>query len=85
MTYVTWQRQDDVTYAKMCLPSRVSDTMRRFSPLESSKKLQGKNARGVVPTPPGRPRVNSEAQNKFNNSVKEPEEAGLLGSGPREN
>ena len=28
---------------------------------------------------------NSEAQNKFNNSVKEPEEAGLIGSGPREN
>ena len=53
MIYVTWQRQDDVTYAKMCLPSRVSDTMRRFSPLESSKKLQGKNARGVVPTPLG--------------------------------
>ena len=49
---VTWQRQDDVTYAKMCLPSLVTDTMRRFSPLESSKKLQGKNARGVVPTHP---------------------------------
>ena len=28
---------------------------------------------------------NSETQNKFNNSVKEPEEAGLFGSGPREN
>ena len=52
MTYVTWQRQDDVTYAKMCLPSRVSDTMRRFSPLESSKKLQGKNARGGGVVPP---------------------------------
>ena len=52
MTYVTWQRQDDVTYAKMCLPSRVSDTMRRFSPLESSKKLQGKNARGGGTPPP---------------------------------
>ena len=30
-------------------------------------------------------KINSEAQNKFNNSVKEPEEAGLFGSGPREN
>ena len=49
MTYVTWQRQDDVTYAKMCLPSLVTDTMRRFLRLESSKQLQGKNARGVVP------------------------------------
>ena len=46
MTYVTWQRQDDVTYVKMCLPSLVTDTLRRFPPLESSKKLQGKNARG---------------------------------------
>ena len=44
MTYVTWQRQDDVTYVKMCLPSLETDTMRRFPPLESSKKLQGKNA-----------------------------------------
>ena len=58
MTYVTWQRQDYVTYVKMCLPSLVTDTMRRFLRLESSKKLQGKNARGVVSTPPGRPRVN---------------------------
>ena len=32
----------------MCLPSRVTDTMRRFLRLESSKKLQGKNARGVI-------------------------------------
>ena len=46
MTYVTWQRQDDVTYVKMCLPSLVTDTLRRFLRLESSKKLQGKNARG---------------------------------------
>ena len=53
MTYVTWQRQDDVTYAKMCLPSLVTDTMRQFLRLESSKKLQGKNARGVVSTPRG--------------------------------
>ena len=52
MTYVTWQRQDDVTYAKMCLPSLVTDTMRRFLRLESSKKLQGKNARGWYPPPP---------------------------------
>ena len=52
MTYVTWQRQDDVTYVKMCLPSLVTDTLRRFLRLESSKKLQGKNARGVVSTPP---------------------------------
>ena len=37
----------------MCLPSLVTDTMRRFLRLESSKKLQGKNARGVVPTPLG--------------------------------
>ena len=29
--------------------------------------------------------INSETQNKINNSVKEPEEAGLFGSGPREN
>ena len=58
MTYVTWQRQDDVTYAKMCLPSLVTDTMRRFLRLESSKKLQGKTAGGVVTTTPGRPRVN---------------------------
>ena len=50
MTYVMWQRQDDVTYVKMCLPSLVTDTMRRFLRLESSKKLQGKNARGVVST-----------------------------------
>ena len=28
--------------------------------------------------------INREAQNKFNNSVKEPEEAGLFGSGPRD-
>ena len=28
----------------MCLPSLVTDTMRRFLRLESSKKLQGKNA-----------------------------------------
>ena len=52
MTYVTWQRQDDVTYAKMCLPSLVTDTMRRFLRLESSKKLQGKNARGGGTHPP---------------------------------
>ena len=59
MTYVTWQRQDDVTYAKMCLPSLVTDTMSRFLQLESSKKLQGKNARGgwYPPPPPGRSRV----------------------------
>ena len=57
MTYVTWQRQEDDTYAKMYLPSRVTDTMRLFSPLESSKKLHGKNARGMVPTPPGRSRI----------------------------
>ena len=37
----------------MCLPSLVTDTMRRFLRLESSKKLQGKNARGMVPTPLG--------------------------------
>ena len=49
MTYVTWQRQDDVTYVKMCLPSLVTDSMRRFLRLESSKKLQGKNARGWHP------------------------------------
>ena len=43
----------------MCLPSLVTDTMRRFLRLESSKKLQGKTAGGVVTTPPpGRPRVN---------------------------
>ena len=47
--HVTWQRQDDVTYAKMCLPSLVTDTMRRFLRLESSKKLQGKKRQGVVP------------------------------------
>ena len=35
MTYVTWQRQDDVTYVKMCLPSLVTDTLRRFLRLES--------------------------------------------------
>ena len=57
MTYVTWQRQDDVTYVKMCLPFLVTDTLRRFPPLESSKKLQGKNARGggggcINPPPP---------------------------------
>ena len=52
MTNVTWQRQDDVTYVKMCLPSLVTDTLRRFLRLESSKKLQGKNARGVASTPP---------------------------------
>ena len=52
MTYVTWQRQDAVTYAKMCLPSLVTDTMRRFLRLESSKKLQGKNARGGGIHPP---------------------------------
>ena len=46
MTYVTWQRQDDVTYVKMCLPSLVTDTLRRFLRLESSKKLQRKNGRG---------------------------------------
>ena len=46
MTYVTWQRQDDVPCAKMCLPFLVTDTMRRFLRLESSKKLQGKNSRG---------------------------------------
>ena len=26
LTYVTWQRQDDVTYADMCLPSIGTDT-----------------------------------------------------------
>ena len=52
MTYVTWQRQDDVTYAKMCFPSLVTDTMRRFLRLESSKKLQGKNAWGGWYPPP---------------------------------
>ena len=46
MTYVTWQRQDDVTYAKMCLPSLVTDTMRRFLRLESSKRLLGKTPGG---------------------------------------
>ena len=66
--------QDDVTYAKMCLPSRVSDTMRRFSPLESSKKLQGKNARGVVPTPPpGRPRVNDSIETQLSRQKLHPE------------
>ena len=69
MTYVTWQRQDDVTYAKMCLPSLVTDTMRRFLRLESSKKLQGKNARGVVSTLPGRPRVNDWTTNRSKHSV----------------
>ena len=49
MTYVTWQRQDDVTYVKMFIPSLVTDTLRRFLRLESSKKLQGKNARGWYP------------------------------------
>ena len=53
MTYVTWQRQDDVTYAKMCLPSLVTDTMRRFLRLESSKKLQGKMPGGWYPPPLG--------------------------------
>ena len=53
MTYVMWQRQDDVTYAKMCLPSLVTDTMRQFLRLESSKKLQGKNARGGSTHPLG--------------------------------
>ena len=54
-----WQRQDDVTYVKMCLPSLVTDTQRRFLRLESSKKLQGKNASGGwYPPPLGRPRVN---------------------------
>ena len=53
MTYVKWQRQDDVTYAKMCLSSLVTDTMRRFLRLESSKKLQGKNAWGWYPHPWG--------------------------------
>ena len=38
LTYVTWQRQDDVTYAKMCLLSRVTDTLKQFFQLESSKK-----------------------------------------------
>ena len=62
MTYVTWQRQDDDTYVKMCLPSLVTDTKRQFLRLESSKKLQGKNARGVVSTPPpGRPRVKNNS------------------------
>ena len=49
MTYVTSRHQDDVTYAKMCLPSLVTDTMNRCLRLESSKKLQRKNASGVVP------------------------------------
>ena len=52
MTYVTWQRQDDVTYAKMCLPSLVTDMMRRFLWLESSKKLQGKKRQGEWYPPP---------------------------------
>ena len=37
----------------MCLPSLVTDTLRRFLRLESSKKLQGRNARGVASPPLG--------------------------------
>ena len=37
--YVMWQRQDDVTYVKMCLPSLVTETMTRFLRLQSLKKL----------------------------------------------
>jgi hypothetical protein len=51
MTYVTWQRQDDVTYAKMCLSSLVTDTMRRFS--HFCEKVTGKNTRGWYPPPMG--------------------------------
>ena len=53
MTYVTWPRQDDVTYAKMCLPSLETDTMRRFPPLESSKSYRGKTPGGWYPPPLG--------------------------------
>ena len=57
MTYVSWQRQDDVTYVKMCLPSLVTDMMRRFSRLESSKSYRGKHQEGGGTHPPGRPTV----------------------------
>ena len=44
MTYVTLQRQDDVTYVKMCLPSLVTDTTKRILWLDSLNRLQGKLA-----------------------------------------
>ena len=49
MTYVTRPRQNDVTYVKMCLPFLVTDTMRRFLRLESSKMLHRNKARGIHP------------------------------------
>ena len=68
MTYVTWQRQDDVTYVKMCLPLLVTDTLKRCLRLESSKKLQWKNARGWYPHP-GRPRVEVSVFHEMNNAL----------------
>ena len=53
---VTWQRQDDFTYVKMCLSSLVTDMIDWRFLMESSTKLQRKNVVGWYP-PPGRPRV----------------------------
>ena len=63
MTYVTRQRQDDVTYAKMFLSSLVTDTMRRF------KKVTGEKRQGVVPTPNGRPRVKAHSWSWVNKLI----------------
>ena len=47
MTYVTWQRQDDVTYVKMCLLSLVTDTHEAISAdWNHQKSYRGKTPGG---------------------------------------
>ena len=51
MTYVTWQRQDDVTYVKMCLASLVTIYNEAISAIGIIKKVTGEKRQGVVSTP----------------------------------
>ena len=53
MTYVTWQRQDDVTYAQnvSSIPSNIYDEA--IFAIGIIKKVTGEKRQGVVPTPLG--------------------------------
>ena len=77
MIYVTWQRQDGVTYVRMCLPFLVTDTMSRwgdFCNWNHQKSCRGKTPeawRGGI-HPHGRPRVKRWAQrSEVANSIPE--------------
>ena len=60
MTYVTCQRQDDVTYAKMCLPIPSNRYDEAIFAIGIIKKVTGEKRQGGGIHPPGRPRVNRE-------------------------